>query len=106
MADEIKKLSAFLRVSIGNITTDKESKELDTYLSDRVYLVGFYCTIADVVLFLGLYSIISEMSFYDKQKHLHLSRWFDQVQHQPGILQNSKKVYFQRNMIYSTSSCH
>ncbi|ELU13206.1 hypothetical protein CAPTEDRAFT_94100, partial [Capitella teleta] len=54
-------------------------QELDSYLTGRVYFVGENFTLADFVLFHGLYSIIKNMTFMEKQQFINLSRWFSHV---------------------------
>ena len=81
-------------------------KELNEYLSERVYVVGFHLTVADVVLFYGLQDIYLNLTFVEKQKYINLSRWYNQVQHLPRVNQNMRNVHFQKSLIYSNTSQH
>lgn len=79
-------------------------KELNSYLTDKVFFVGHRFTLADVLLYRSLHRIFMELSFYDKQHLIHLSRWFNQVQHTPGVKQHLSEVFFQRSNIYTSGA--
>ncbi|XP_064606673.1 eukaryotic translation elongation factor 1 epsilon-1-like isoform X2 [Liolophura sinensis] len=54
-------------------------QELNGYLSDRVYLVTSHMTLADLVLYYGLYDTMKGLTFYEKERFIHLSRWFNNI---------------------------
>ncbi|XP_013396667.1 eukaryotic translation elongation factor 1 epsilon-1 [Lingula anatina] len=84
--------------------TDKDKQcileDINRFLQKRVYLVEYQPTLADLLLYYSLHSVMTELTFLEKQKLMHLSRWFNQVQHLPGIYQTLPVVPFQRNRIY------
>ncbi|CAH1774274.1 unnamed protein product [Owenia fusiformis] len=78
-------------------------KELNSYLSSRTFLVGSSVTLADLLMFYGLHSVYSDLSYFDKQRYMHLSRWFRMMQLTSGVKQKLETIPFQRNLIYP---CH
>ncbi|XP_064625322.1 eukaryotic translation elongation factor 1 epsilon-1-like [Lineus longissimus] len=77
-------------------------KELNDYLGDKVYLVGHRLSLADILLYYGMHSIMSNLTFYDKEKYMNLSRWFDQVQHIEGVRPHDLPlVVFQKSRLYT-----
>ncbi|XP_077990867.1 eukaryotic translation elongation factor 1 epsilon-1-like [Glandiceps talaboti] len=79
-------------------------KELNHYLSDRVYMSGYHFSIADLLLYYGLHSILSESTMQEKQKFMNLSRWFDNVQRYPDIQQHLPLLIFPKNTLYTATS--
>ncbi|GAB1609140.1 eukaryotic translation elongation factor 1 epsilon-1-like [Argonauta hians] len=86
--------------------TDKYSglQDLNSYLSDRVFIAGNSTTLADLLLFFVLHQTMSELTFQEKEKFLHLSRWYDNLQYQYNFQESYGKLYFQKNCLYSGSS--
>nr|XP_022318662.1 eukaryotic translation elongation factor 1 epsilon-1-like [Crassostrea virginica] len=76
-------------------------KETNEYLSHHVYFVGYQPTLADIILYLGLHRIFEELTFVEKQKYIHVCRWFSNMQSLFADKMSKKHVVFQRNKIFS-----
>uniref|UniRef100_A0A8C9SN91 Eukaryotic translation elongation factor 1 epsilon 1 n=2 Tax=Scleropages formosus TaxID=113540 RepID=A0A8C9SN91_SCLFO len=76
-------------------------KELNQYLEDKVYLAGSDFTLADILLYYGVHHIMADLSVQEKEQHMNLSRWFDHIQHYPGIRQHLPLVVVLRNRLYT-----
>lgn len=91
-------------LNVDSCITEKDLqsifKELNSYLSDKAYFVGNRLTLADIFLYFGLHHAYSNMTFFEKEQLLHLSRWFRQIQSTPELRQDLNKVFFQKNLIY------
>ena len=73
-------------------------RDLDNYLTSRVFLVGYQPSIADVFFFVCLHIHVSAMSFHEKQRALNLTRWFSCVQdHFQDVLSD---IVFTRSLLY------
>ncbi|XP_014780981.1 eukaryotic translation elongation factor 1 epsilon-1 [Octopus bimaculoides] len=85
--------------------TDKYSslQDLNSYLSDRVYMIGNCITLADLLLFFALHQTMSELTFQEKEKFLHLSRWYDNLQYQYNFRESYSLLHFQKNCLYGSS---
>ncbi|XP_078579987.1 eukaryotic translation elongation factor 1 epsilon-1-like [Branchiostoma floridae x Branchiostoma japonicum] len=95
------------RVTVVNRSVEKKDvqamlKELNSYLLDKVYFLGFHLSLADLVIYHGLHPVMCQLNFYEKQQYQNVSRWFDQVQHYPGVQQHLPKVVFVRNSLYTS----
>lgn len=66
-------------------TTNQLLTELNECLSTKSYLVGQELTVADVALFFSIERIVKNLTTYDKENYLHLSRWFSHLQQQQKI---------------------
>jgi len=74
-------------------------KEINSMLLDRSYLTGFRFTVADVILFYTLHDAISKLTFHEKETYLHVSRWFNLMQHTP-VKMKLLEVQFSRTRLY------
>ncbi|XP_074640235.1 eukaryotic translation elongation factor 1 epsilon-1-like [Tubulanus polymorphus] len=81
-------------------------KELNGYLADRTFFIGHQISLADIVLFYGLHNVMGHLTFFDKQKYMHLSRWFQQMQFTDRLRQNNPEISFQRNYLYNIELAH
>jgi len=73
-------------------------KELDAYLTSRVFIAGHELSIADVFFFACLHDRVAAMSFLEKQKLMNLTRWFSCLQdHFQKYLSD---VVFTRSLLY------
>ncbi|XP_063063261.1 eukaryotic translation elongation factor 1 epsilon-1 [Engraulis encrasicolus] len=77
-------------------------KDLNTYLEDKVYLAGNHISLADPLLYYGLHHIIVELAVQEKEKYLNVTRWFDHVQHYPGVRHHLPPVVVLRNRVYTS----
>ncbi|XP_060077449.1 eukaryotic translation elongation factor 1 epsilon-1-like [Ylistrum balloti] len=95
---------------IDRSTQDKDVtsclKELNQYLADKVYIMGNWLTLADILLYNGLVKIVGGLTFYEKETFVNLSRWFDNIQHQTAVRQTLELVPFQRNQLYRGVKVH
>ncbi|XP_055490773.1 eukaryotic translation elongation factor 1 epsilon-1 [Leucoraja erinacea] len=87
-----------------NTQDDKRTilKDLNCYLKDKVYLAGNNFTLADIMLYNGLHPIVAGLTHEDREKHVNVSRWFNHIQHYPGVRQHSAAVIFMKNRLYPT----
>ncbi|XP_044311604.1 eukaryotic translation elongation factor 1 epsilon-1 [Varanus komodoensis] len=77
-------------------------KDLNSYLEDKVYITGNNFTLADILLYYGLHHIIADLTVQEKEKYLNVSRWFNHIQHYPGIRQHLSSIVFIKNRLYNT----
>ncbi|XP_034982190.1 eukaryotic translation elongation factor 1 epsilon-1 [Zootoca vivipara] len=77
-------------------------KDLNSYLEDKVYITGHNFTLADILLYYGLHHIIADLTVQEKEKYLNVSRWFNHIQHYPGIRQHLSSIVFIKNRLYNT----
>ncbi|KAG8133308.1 hypothetical protein E2320_011108 [Naja naja] len=76
--------------------------DLNLYLEDKVYIAGNNFTLADILLYYGLHQIIADLTVQEKEKYLNVSRWFNHIQHYPGIRQHLSSIIFMKNRLYNT----
>ncbi|XP_013789555.1 eukaryotic translation elongation factor 1 epsilon-1-like [Limulus polyphemus] len=79
-------------------------EDLDLVLQKKVYFVGNRLTLADISIYYGLHRIFVSLTFQEKEKYLHLSRWFNQVQHVPEVRQTLPVVVFSKSRLYKTTT--
>ncbi|XP_078694513.1 eukaryotic translation elongation factor 1 epsilon-1-like [Branchiostoma floridae x Branchiostoma belcheri] len=96
------------RVTVVDRSVEKKDaqailKELNSYLLDKVYFLGFHFSLADLIMYHGLHPVMCQLSFFEKQQYQNVSRWFDQVQHYPGVQQHLPQLVFLRNTLYTSS---
>ncbi|PSN30697.1 hypothetical protein C0J52_23900 [Blattella germanica] len=82
-------------------TSRQVLKELNAILSTKSYLVGNSKTLADACLYYVLYDTMLNMTYQEKERYQHLSRWFDNLQQDSRLRQNNKLVNFSRTPLYS-----
>ncbi|XP_033105201.1 eukaryotic translation elongation factor 1 epsilon-1-like, partial [Anneissia japonica] len=75
-------------------------KELNAYLSNNTYFVGNCLTIADLCIYHGLHSIMSHLTYQEKEKYNHVSRWFHFIQCQPQYKSDLPSIPFQSQSLY------
>lgn len=68
--------------------------ELNTVLKDISYITGTKKTIADIVLYYVLHSIMKESSYQQKAQYIHVSRWFDNIQQEEKLRQELDLISF------------
>ncbi|XP_076441195.1 eukaryotic translation elongation factor 1 epsilon-1-like [Babylonia areolata] len=76
-------------------------QELNSYLSDKVYFVTHHPTVADIIIYHGLYDVFMKLAYQEKEKYIHLSRWFDNIQQDERIRQSLQVLPFSRTSLYS-----
>ncbi|XP_022658186.1 eukaryotic translation elongation factor 1 epsilon-1-like isoform X2 [Varroa jacobsoni] len=74
-------------------------KELNSFLENRVYLTQHRLTLADVVAFYTVHSLIAKLTYYEKERYVHVSRWYNLIQHTP-VKMKLLEVKFSRSKLY------
>ncbi|XP_017285310.1 eukaryotic translation elongation factor 1 epsilon-1 [Kryptolebias marmoratus] len=77
-------------------------KDLNLYLQDKVFLAGNHVTLADILIYYGLHPIIVDLAVQEKEEYVNVTRWFDHIQHHPGIRHHLPPVVVLRNRIYTS----
>ncbi|KAG7526571.1 Eukaryotic translation elongation factor 1 epsilon-1 [Solea senegalensis] len=77
-------------------------KELNLYLQDITYLAGKQFTLADILMYYGIHPLIVDLTVLEKEQHVNVTRWFDHIQHYPGIRRHLPPVAVLRNRIYTS----
>ncbi|XP_068160156.1 eukaryotic translation elongation factor 1 epsilon-1 [Antennarius striatus] len=77
-------------------------KELNLYLQDRVFLAGNQFTLADAFMYFGIHPLIVDLAVQEREQYVNVTRWFDHIQHYPGIQHHLPPVVVLRNRIYSS----
>ncbi|XP_039305884.1 eukaryotic translation elongation factor 1 epsilon-1 isoform X2 [Solenopsis invicta] len=72
----------------------KVLNELNTVLKDLTYICGTKKTIADIVLYYVLYSVMNELNLQQKAQYVHVSRWFDNIQQEEKLRQELDLICF------------
>ncbi|KAJ8010577.1 hypothetical protein DPEC_G00076520 [Dallia pectoralis] len=78
-------------------------KDLNSYLEDKVYLAGNQFTLADTLMYYGIHHVIVDLAVQEKEKYVNVTRWFDHVQHYPGIRHHLAPVVILKNRVYTSS---
>lgn len=76
-------------------------KDLDAYLQDKVYMAGNQFTIADVFIYHGIHPLIVDSAVQEREQYSNVTRWFDHIQHFPGVQRHLPPVAVLRNRIYT-----
>ncbi|XP_012273503.1 eukaryotic translation elongation factor 1 epsilon-1 [Orussus abietinus] len=69
-------------------------KELNTAVKNNTYICGTQKTLADLVLYYGMYTILSGLTHQEKAAYINVSRWFDNMQQEKKLRQDLKLVDF------------
>ncbi|KAM9576181.1 eukaryotic translation elongation factor 1 epsilon-1 [Guaruba guarouba] len=96
------------RVTQVDVSSSKEDttiilKDLNIHLEDKVYLAGNIFTLADILMYYGLHHVMVELTVQEKEKYLNVSRWFNHIQHYPGVRQHLSNVVFIKNRLYTNA---
>eukprot|EP00105_Crassostrea_gigas_P018020 XP_011436012.2 PREDICTED: eukaryotic translation elongation factor 1 epsilon-1 [Crassostrea gigas] len=107
-AEERAAIDQWLEYRVVQVDRSLQEKDVSTvlrdtnaYLSHHVYFVGYQPTLADIILYLGLYRIFEDLTFMEKQKYVHVCRWFSNMQSLFADKMSKKHIAFQRNKIFS-----
>ncbi|XP_034428615.1 eukaryotic translation elongation factor 1 epsilon-1 [Hippoglossus hippoglossus] len=76
-------------------------KELNLYLQDKAYLAENQFTLADILMYYGIQPLIVDLAIQEKEQYVNLTRWFDHMQHYPGVRRHLRPVVVLRNRIYT-----
>uniref|UniRef100_A0A8C4XN07 GST C-terminal domain-containing protein n=1 Tax=Falco tinnunculus TaxID=100819 RepID=A0A8C4XN07_FALTI len=77
--------------------------DLNLHLEDKVYLAGNIFTLADILMYYGLHHVMVDLTVQEKEKYLNVSRWFNHIQHYPGVRQHLSNVVFIKNRLYTNA---
>jgi len=54
-------------------------QDLNNHLSNKTYFIGLKLSLADVMLYYALHSLLSDMMPQEREMYINVSRWFHQV---------------------------
>ncbi|XP_040921799.1 eukaryotic translation elongation factor 1 epsilon-1 [Toxotes jaculatrix] len=77
-------------------------KDLNLYLQDKAYLAENQLTLSDILVYYGIQPLIVDLAIQEKEQYVNVTRWFDHIQHYPGVRRHLSPVVVLRNRIYST----
>lgn len=75
-------------------------KDLNVYLQDKVYFAGNQFTLADILTYYGTHPFFVDMAIQEREQFVNVTRWFDHIQHFPGVRHHLPPVVVLRNRIY------
>jgi len=78
----------------------RQLRSVDSCLENSTFLAGEQKTAADILLFHGIHSAVSKLDFQEKERCIHLSRWFRALQQDPKLRRGKKLVTFSRTRLY------
>jgi len=73
-------------------------KDIEMALSKTYFIAGDFVTLCDLIIFYGLYPHVSMMEEGEKEKYNNTCHWFSFLQKDPDLIQNMKKVTFEKNV--------
>ncbi|XP_039982324.1 eukaryotic translation elongation factor 1 epsilon-1 isoform X1 [Xiphias gladius] len=77
-------------------------KVLNLYLQDKTYLAKNQFTLADILMYYGIQPLIVGLAIQEKEHYVNVTRWFDHIQHYPGVQCHLSPVVVLRNRIYTS----
>lgn len=80
--------------------TEAQFRKLNENLCNKTFLAGENFTVADVLLYHGIHKVYTEMSFQEKDKFIHLSRWFKNIQQDQKLRRGKSVIAFSRMKLY------
>lgn len=69
-------------------------QELNKYFREHTFLVGHRISIADMAVYLAVAPIVDGLHVSDKERFVHLSRWFSHIQLTTSLRGNKPPVSF------------
>ncbi len=69
----------------GHQDSDDFLTQLNTHLAQQTYIVGDDYTVADIVAYTRLHSLLQNWAKRQRCEYCHITRWFDLIQHIPSI---------------------
>ncbi|EEB10751.1 eukaryotic translation elongation factor 1 epsilon-1, putative [Pediculus humanus corporis] len=76
-------------------------REVNDYLEDKVYFVGYKYGPIDVLMYYLLYNIYSTFTYQDKENYTYVSRWFNTMQHLDNFKLGKPIIPFTRCCLYT-----
>ncbi|XP_057312659.1 eukaryotic translation elongation factor 1 epsilon-1-like [Hydractinia symbiolongicarpus] len=83
-----------------SLQTKSICKNLNAYLSDKTYFVNDTLTLADIMMCSYLRKEMVSLTCAEREELINLTRWYNQMQSLPGLLQKSKPILIQRTLLY------
>jgi len=75
-------------------------RSVDSCLENSTFLAGEQKTAADILLFHGIHGAVSKLDYQEKERCIHLSRWFRSLQQDPKLRRGKNIVAFSRTRLY------
>ncbi|XP_008305743.1 eukaryotic translation elongation factor 1 epsilon-1 [Cynoglossus semilaevis] len=75
-------------------------KDLNLYLQDKTFMAENQFTLADILMYYGIHPIILDLAMQEKEQFMNVTRWFDHIQHYPGVRRHLPPVVVLKNRIY------
>lgn len=72
---------------------------LNGVLSSKTYLASNKLTIADVILYYMLLSVMESISHIEKERFVNISRWYDNLQQDDGLRQRNSLINFNASFL-------
>lgn len=70
-------------------------------MQDKVYLAGNQLTLADILMYYGIHPILLDLTVQEKEQYVNVARWFDHIQHHPGVRHHLRPVVVLKNRLYT-----
>ncbi|XP_015597860.1 eukaryotic translation elongation factor 1 epsilon-1 isoform X1 [Cephus cinctus] len=109
-ADNLKNVKRILKVfqfrldnpnqNVINMSFTLYSQELNLILRKSTYITGTEKTVADVVLYYALHSIMQGLTHQEKAEYVNVSRWFDNIQQDEKLRQELELINFNLLNLY------
>ncbi|XP_034942698.1 eukaryotic translation elongation factor 1 epsilon-1 [Chelonus insularis] len=93
---------AVLYVNYADVSTNTKRilKEINQALASNTYITGTNLTIADIVLYYTLHTIMSGLTYQEKALYVNVSRWFDNIQQDEKLRQTLDLINFNLLHLY------
>lgn len=81
-------------------------QRLNGVLLKKTYLASNKLTIADVVLYYVLLSVMANISHIEKEKFVNISRWYDNLQQDDLLRQGNSLINFNTSFLCIIAPAH
>ena len=77
-------------------------RKMNVFLEDRTTLAGTKISQADTMMFECLYKSLATLTYAEKEKFIHLSRWFSYLQSLSDVTSGSRpRIPFSKVQLYA-----
>ena len=77
-------------------------RKMNVFLEDRTTLAGTKISQADTMMFECLYKSLATLTYAEKEKFIHLSRWFSYLQSLSDVSSGSRpRIPFSKVQLYA-----
>ncbi|XP_012267363.2 eukaryotic translation elongation factor 1 epsilon-1 [Athalia rosae] len=90
----------YVNYADNSVNCKRILRELNDALRYNTYFTGTEQTIADVVLYYLLHSIMRDLTYNEKARYINVSRWFDNIQQNLESKQKLELVNFDLLHLY------